>query len=177
MQTRPKNIAKRVQTKKATPRIFAKNYKQKIIHSNFAKKMQKKQQNTKEKNHNLSYYNQRLNPKKKLNKNSKKHHKRETKHLQTTLAVRCYRCNTSWKFPKNRFTSKLRVSYEYITLKNCFHEWHTLTKWVENTWRTCYYALYSFPVLIYDLMLDLKKKFLIKNMRIFIAEDWCFFNI
>ena len=52
MQTRPKNIAKRVQTKKATPRIFAKNYKQKIIHSNFAKKMQKKQQNTKEKNHN-----------------------------------------------------------------------------------------------------------------------------
>ena len=139
--------------------------------------MQKKQQNTKEKNHNPSYYGQRLNPKKKLNKNSKKHHKRETKHLQTTLAVRCYRCNTSWKFPKNRFTSKLRVSYEYITLKNCFHEWHTLTKWVENTWRTCYYALYSFPVLIYDLMLDLKKKFLIKNMRIFIAEDWCIFNI
>ena len=108
MQTRPKNIAKRVQTKKATPRIFAKNYKQKIIHSNFAKKMQKKQQNTKEKNHNLSYYNQRLNPKKKLNKNSKKQHKRETKHLQTTLAVRCYRCT----HPENSQKIVLRVSYE-----------------------------------------------------------------
>ena len=42
MQTRAKNIAKRVQTKKATPTIFAKNYKQKFINSNFAKKTQKK---------------------------------------------------------------------------------------------------------------------------------------
>ena len=42
MQTRAKHIAKRVQMKKATPTIFAKNYKQKFINSNFAKKKTQK---------------------------------------------------------------------------------------------------------------------------------------
>jgi len=49
MQTRAKHIAKRVQTKKATTKTFAKNYKQKFINSNFAKKNAKKSSKTRKK--------------------------------------------------------------------------------------------------------------------------------
>ena len=70
--------------KKPTPTIVTKNYKQKIINSNFANKTHKKLQNTKKIRRNPVYYVKRLNDKKKRNNNHKKAAQSSTNAKQKT---------------------------------------------------------------------------------------------
>ena len=78
MQTRGKNIAKRVQTQKSNTNNFWGKYIKQIINSNFANKTHKKQQDTKNTSQLRLITHRTKESKNSATKTAKQHHKRQT---------------------------------------------------------------------------------------------------